>query len=104
MRDYLKRYQFVEVKEKKPKKSKKRKAAATKALGGVVIVDSNAKWQKNVDKDDEDAAEIEEGVDGPHVIEDVEVKRMHQMERLKQDRPYMSIGDDDNSWVNSCTY
>ena len=100
MRDYLKRYQSVEEKEKKPKKSKKRKAAATKALGGVVIVDSDAGWQKNIDEDDEDAAEIEEGADGPQVIEDVEVKRMHQMERLKQHRPYMSIGDDGSGWVN----
>ena len=99
-RDYLKRYQSVEEKEKKPKKSKKRKAASTKALGGVVIVDSDAGWQKNIDEDDEEDAEIEEGADGPQVIEDVEVKRMHQMERLKQHRPYMSIGDDGSGWVN----
>lgn len=99
-KDYLKRYQSVEETQKKPKKSKKRKVAATKALGGVVIVDSDLGWQKNIDEDDEDGAEIEDGADGPQVIEDVEVKRMHQMERLKQHRPYMSIGDDGSGWVN----
>uniref|UniRef100_A0A7I4FLG9 BUD13 homolog n=1 Tax=Physcomitrium patens TaxID=3218 RepID=A0A7I4FLG9_PHYPA len=98
LKDYLKKYQSVgEDDNKQPKKTKKkRKVAQVKVPVGLVIVDNDAAWQKTIDEDS-DEPEVE-GIDAPQVIEDVEVKRMHQMERIKQHRPYMSIGDDGSGW------
>lgn len=100
LQEYLKKYQSTGDESKKPKsKAKKRKGTkSSKAATGVIIVDSDAGWQKTINEDSD--PELEEGdVDGPQVIEDVEVKRMHQMERLQQHRPYMSVGDDGSGWV-----
>jgi len=65
----------------------------------VVIVDDDAAWYKNVVEEEESEAEVEEAADAPQVIEDVEVKRMHKMEMLKQHRPYMSVANDGSGWV-----
>ena len=100
LQEYLKKYQSTGDESKKLKsKAKKRKGTkSSKAATGVIIVDSDAGWQKTINEDSD--PELEEGdVDGPQVIEDVEVKRMHQMERLQQHRPYMSVGDDGSGWV-----
>ncbi|KAG0589758.1 hypothetical protein KC19_1G045700 [Ceratodon purpureus] len=99
LKDYLKKYQSAGDEEKQPKKAKKKRkaAAAAKVPSGLIIVDNDPAWQKSIDEDS-DEPEVE-GVDAPQVIEDVEVKRMHQMERIKQHRPYMSIGDDGSGWT-----
>ncbi|CAM6046015.1 unnamed protein product [Sphagnum compactum] len=76
------------------------KNAVAAAGGGVVIVDDDAAWYKNVVEEEDSEAEVEEAADAPQVIEDVEVKRMHKMEMLKQHRPYMSVANDGSGWVS----
>lgn len=104
LKDYLQRYVDAPPnradggKTKKAKKSKGKAATGGGNAGsGVIIVDNDASWHRELKEEDEDEPD-EEG-EAPQVIEDVEVKRMHRMEALKTHRPYLSMANDGSGWV-----
>ncbi|KAL3682976.1 hypothetical protein R1sor_000998 [Riccia sorocarpa] len=102
MQDYLKRYNVTtttrgddEVKLKKKKKVKASSSKRNRLGTGVVIVDNDGVWQKEELPEEE---EFDEG-DKPTVVEDVDVKVMQRMEKLKSYRPYLSVANDGSGWV-----
>ncbi|CAM6101535.1 unnamed protein product [Calypogeia fissa] len=103
LKDYLQRYVNNPLdgadggKAKKKKKSKGNSGGGGNAGSGVIIVDDDATWHREVQEEEED--ELDEDGEGPQVIEDVEVKRMHKMEALKTHRPYLSMANDGSGWV-----
>lgn len=54
MKDYLKKYESSEVIEKKKKKKKMKKKPSKPEPTGVLVVDEDPVWQKQVDPQEED--------------------------------------------------
>ncbi|ESQ33639.1 hypothetical protein EUTSA_v10007193mg [Eutrema salsugineum] len=96
MKDYLKKYESSDVAIEK-KKKKKKKPSKPEAKG-VLVVDEDPVWQKQVDpeeeKNEDDSAE-----ERPMVDEDIEVKRMRRLEEIKARRAQNAIAEDGSGWV-----
>ncbi|KNA22510.1 hypothetical protein SOVF_033560 [Spinacia oleracea] len=94
LKEYLKKYESNSAaEEKKKKKKKKTKAVAA----GVLVVDEDPVWQKqvNLEEDEENDSPDEK----PQVDEDIEVKRMKRLEQLRARRSYNEISEDGSGWV-----
>uniref|UniRef100_A0A1J3HTF0 BUD13-like protein n=1 Tax=Noccaea caerulescens TaxID=107243 RepID=A0A1J3HTF0_NOCCA len=96
MKDYLKKYESSDVIDKKKKKKKKKPTKPEPK--GVLVVDEDPVWQKQIDPEEEenedDAAE-----ERPVVNEDIEVKRMRRLEEIKARRAQNAIAEDGSGWV-----
>lgn len=93
MKDYLKKYESSEVIEKKKKKPSKPEPT------GVLVVDEDPVWQKQVDPHEEDN-ENYSAEERPVVDEDIEVKRMRRLEEIKARRAQNAIAEDGSGWVS----
>ncbi|XP_010540728.1 PREDICTED: BUD13 homolog [Tarenaya hassleriana] len=94
LKDYLKKYESSDVEEKKRKKKKKAKPEAR----GVLVVDEDPVWQKQVNLEEEENEDETE--EKPLVDEDIEVKRMRRLEQIKARRAYNAIAEDGSGWVS----
>ncbi|XP_023521089.1 BUD13 homolog [Cucurbita pepo subsp. pepo] len=99
LKEYLKRYETNTDEDKKKKKKKKRAATATKPNAlGVLVVDEDPVWQKQIVIEEDSAHNSTD--EEPQVDEDIEVKRMRRLEEVKAKRPYNSISEDGSGWVS----
>ncbi|KAL0296242.1 UNVERIFIED_CONTAM: Pre-splicing factor cwc26 [Sesamum radiatum] len=94
LKDYLKKYTSNDDEEKKKKKKEKSKPDAS----GILVVDEDPIWQKQVklNEEEQDSADEEK----PQVDEDIEVKRMRRLEQLRSRRPFGAISEDGSGWVS----
>ncbi|CAN8313890.1 unnamed protein product [Cochlearia groenlandica] len=100
MKDYLKKYQSTDVTiEKKKKKKKKKKMTSKPEAKGVLVVDQDPVWQKEVDPEEEEN-EYDSTEERPLVDEDIEVKRMKRLEAIKTKRAQNAIAEDGSGWVS----
>ncbi|KAL0700268.1 hypothetical protein Bca4012_056390 [Brassica carinata] len=97
MKDYLKKYESTEVVEKKKKKKMKKPSKPEPA--GVLVVDEDPVWQKQVDLQEEEN-ENDSAEERPVVDEDIEVKRMRRLEAIKARRAQNAIAEDGSGWVS----
>ncbi|KAL1204938.1 hypothetical protein V5N11_016289 [Cardamine amara subsp. amara] len=95
LKDYLKKYESSDVIEKKKKKQKKPSKPEAK---GVLVVDEDPVWQKQIDPEVEDN-EDDSAEERPLVDEDIEVKRMRRLEEIKARRAHNAIAEDGSGWV-----
>ncbi|XP_010461011.1 PREDICTED: BUD13 homolog [Camelina sativa] len=98
LKDYLKKYECSDVVEKKKKKKKQKKKPAKPEAKGVLVVDEDPVWQKQVDPE-EDESENDSAEEKPVVDEDIEVKRMRRLEEIKARRAHNAIAEDGSGWV-----
>ncbi|CAN6884013.1 unnamed protein product [Brassica oleracea] len=98
MKDYLKKYESSEVIEKK--KKKKMKKPSKPEPTGVLVVDEDPVWQKQVDPQEEQDNENDSAEERPVVDEDIEVKRMRRLEEIKARRAQNAIAEDGSGWVS----
>ncbi|CAD5314236.1 unnamed protein product [Arabidopsis thaliana] len=96
LKDYLKKYESSDVVEKK--KKKKLKKPSKPEPKGVLVVDEDPVWQKQVDPE-EDENEDDSAEERPMVDEDIEVKRMRRLEEIKARRAHNAIAEDGSGWV-----
>ncbi|KAG7648194.1 hypothetical protein AtNW77_Chr1g0035591 [Arabidopsis thaliana] len=96
LKDYLKKYESSDVVEKK--KKKKQKKPSKPEPRGVLVVDEDPVWQKQVDPE-EDENEDDSAEERPLVDEDIEVKRMRRLEEIKARRAHNAIAEDGSGWV-----
>ncbi|GJS66842.1 BUD13 protein [Tanacetum coccineum] len=97
LKEYLKRYE-TNADEEKKKKKKKKKTKTKPDMSGVLLVDEDPVWQKQVQAEEED--DESEGEEKPQVDEDIEVKRMKRLELLKSRRPFGAISEDGSGWIS----
>jgi pre-mRNA-splicing factor CWC26 len=97
LKDYLKKYESSDVVEKKKKKKKQKKPSKPEPRG-VLVVDEDPVWQKQVDPE-EDENEDDSAEETPLVDEDIEVKRMRRLEEIKARRAHNAIAEDGSGWV-----
>ncbi|KAK3014830.1 hypothetical protein RJ639_008306 [Escallonia herrerae] len=95
LKEYLRRYESTNDEEKKKKKKKKK--AKADGTGGVIVVDEDPIWQKQVKLEEENDELADD--DEPQVNEDIEVKRMKRLEQIKSRRPFGAISEDGSGWV-----
>ncbi|KAK3016783.1 hypothetical protein RJ639_006456 [Escallonia herrerae] len=95
LKEYLRRYESTNDEEKKKKKKKKK--AKADGTGGVIVVDEDPIWQKQVEVEEENDELADD--DKPQVDEDIEVKRMKRLEQIKSRRPFGAISEDGSGWV-----
>ncbi|XP_010499737.1 PREDICTED: BUD13 homolog [Camelina sativa] len=98
LKDYLKKYECSDVVEKKKKKKKQKKKPVKPEAKGVLVVDEDPVWQKQVDPE-EDESENDSAEEKPVVDEDIEVKRMRRLEEIKARRAHNAIAEDGSGWV-----
>ncbi|CAH2034802.1 unnamed protein product [Thlaspi arvense] len=95
MKDYLKKYESSDAAIDKKRKKKKPSKPEPR---GVLVVDEDPVWQKQVDpveeENEDDLAE-----ERPVVDEDIEVKRMRRLEEIKARRAQNAIAEDGSGWV-----
>ncbi|VYS47748.1 unnamed protein product [Arabidopsis thaliana] len=96
LKDYLKKYESSDVVEKK--KKKKQKKPSKPEPRGVLVVDEDPIWQKQVDPE-EDENEDDSAEERPMVDEDIEVKRMRRLAEIKARRAHNAIAEDGSGWV-----
>ncbi|GBG78318.1 hypothetical protein CBR_g26347 [Chara braunii] len=113
MVDYLKRYasrgdddsgRKEQGDMKKKKQKKKRKVGVdtgnvvntAASIRGMVIVDDDAPWQKEVK---EEVSDVEDEEDAPQVEKDEEVRIMERLKEARERRPLLTIGGDRGGWV-----
>ncbi|PWA89241.1 hypothetical protein CTI12_AA111940 [Artemisia annua] len=97
LKEYLKKYE-TNADEEKKKKKKKKKTKTKPDMNGVLLVDEDPVWQKQVQVEEED--DESEGEEKPQVDEDIEVKRMKRLELLKSRRPFGAISEDGSGWIS----
>ncbi|XP_047317663.1 BUD13 homolog [Impatiens glandulifera] len=100
LKEYLKRYEDKpdESNKKKKKIEKKKKKKVQQEANGVIVVDTDPVWQKQVKLDEEsDESEVEER---PQVNEDIEVKRMKRLELIREKHAIGAISEDGSGWVS----
>ncbi|CAH8304019.1 unnamed protein product, partial [Eruca vesicaria subsp. sativa] len=95
LKDYLKKYESSDVLEKK--KKKKIKKPSKPEPTGVLVVDEDPVWQKQVDPLEEEN-ENDSADERPVVDEDIEVKRMRRLEEIKARRAQNAIAEDGSGW------
>ncbi|KAF5199994.1 Bud13 [Thalictrum thalictroides] len=99
-REYLKKYGLNDAEDEKKKNKKKKKGKkpqTASSMSGVLVVDEDPVWQKPVkiheEDDDDDGSEEEK----PQVEEDIEVKRMKRMEKIRARNH--GVSEDGSGWV-----
>ncbi|KAJ8564715.1 hypothetical protein K7X08_001175 [Anisodus acutangulus] len=97
LKEYLKKYESNNNEEEK-KKQKKKKKVKQPNVKGVVVVDEDPVWQKPVNIEDEEDESADEEL--PQVNEDIEVKLMKRLEKLRARRPFGSVSEDGSGWVS----
>ncbi|KNA17431.1 hypothetical protein SOVF_080000 [Spinacia oleracea] len=97
LKEYLKKYESNSAAEEKKKKKKKKKKKTKAVAAGVLVVDEDPVWQKQVNLEEDE--EIDSPDEKPQVDEDIEVKRMKRLEQLRARRSYNEISEDGSGWV-----
>ncbi|ERN01182.1 BUD13 homolog [Amborella trichopoda] len=103
LKDYLKKYtDSDQAKKDKTKKKKKKKEEREKKTGpsGVLVVDEDPIWHRQVGEEDDEREDGDCPDEKPQVDEDIEVKRMKRLEEIRAKKPYLSVSSDGSGWVS----